>query len=115
MAEVEIQVAGHRYVLSCRDGDEDHLRAVASVVHAKVLDAGRTMGGMSEARQLLFAALLLADENEDLRATATARAATAPPTGESDESDAALATALERLAERMESLANRVEAGAQNA
>lgn len=110
MAEVDLEVGGHRYVLSCRDGDEDHLREIAGMVHAKALDAARTMGGMSEARQLLFAALMLADEVNDLRAATTAKPAPAPaPSAPPGESDAALATALERLAERMETLANRVE------
>jgi len=106
MAEVDIEVAGHRYVLSCRDGDEDHLRDIAGMVHARALDAARMMGGMSEARQLLYAGLLLADEVNDLRAAASAPRAAPPPPGDSD---AALATALERLAERMEALAGRVE------
>ncbi|HWW65804.1 MAG TPA: cell division protein ZapA [Sphingomonadaceae bacterium] len=110
MAEVDIEIGGHRYLLSCRDGDEDQLRASASLVDEKAFEAARAVGGLSEVRQLLFAALLLADEIHDLRA---GRPVPASPS--SAESDAMLASALERLAQRMETLANRVETTAPNA
>jgi len=115
MAVVDIVIAGRHYGLHCRDGEEAHLRTIAGLVDAKALDAARSMGGLSEVRQLLFAALLLADELADLRAGAmkaapAAPAPAAPPPAESPaESNGALATALERLAERMEKLASRVE------
>lgn len=109
MAEVDLEIAGRHYSLACRDGEEAHLAALAAVVDAKAQDASRTMGGLSEARQLLFAALLLADELADARKTPAATPSTESP------AEPALATALERLAERMEALAARVEAGGASA
>ena len=104
MASVDIEIATRKYTLACRDGEEAHLRSVASVVDQKARDAGAALGNLSEARQLLFASLLLADELNE------ARAGIAPP-----EPDAAIADALERLAERVESLAERLESGAASA
>lgn len=103
MAQVDIEIGGHRYELACRDGEEDHLRALARMVDGKVAEAAKSMGGLNEVRQLLFASLLLADELNDLRAGA------APAS-----SDPVLATAIERLAGRMETLADGLEAGARN-
>ena len=114
MAEVDIEVGGRHYTLSCRAGEEDQLRALGAIVHAKTIDAAKQVGGLGELRQLLFAALLLADELNDLRAAATAKSPRILPP-QAEESDPALATALERLAERMEALANRVESGRPNA
>lgn len=113
MAEMDLEIAGRRYALSCRDGEEAHLARLAAIVDAKAQDAAKSMGGLGEARQLLFAALLLADELTDARKAAPV--STAAPSSPDPSPDPALATALERLAERMEALAGRVETGAANA
>lgn len=101
MAQLDVQIGGHRYELACRDGDEEHLRFIASIVDARIADAARTMGGLNESRQLLFAALLLADELHDGRGDRQ-------PGGTSS-GDLAVVNALERLADRMEHLAQRLE------
>ena len=116
MAEMNLEIAGRHYMLSCRDGEEAHLARLAAIVDEKAQDAARTMGGLGEARQLLLAALLLADEVIDARKGKGAPAAPAPPAPSAEPvADPALATALERLAERMEALAGRVETAASNA
>ena len=103
MASIEIEIAARKYQLACRDGEEAHLRSVAALVDRKARDAGAAVGNMTEARQLLFAALLLAD---DLREQRGGGAAAAP---EDAEVDPAVVDALERLAERVERLADRLE------
>lgn len=110
MAQVSIQIAGRSYDLACRDGEEDHLHAIARMVDRKCADASQAMGGINEARQLLMAALLLADELNDMSAAASSDSPDAPAP-----SDAGLALAIERLAGRMESLADRLEDDAGNA
>ena len=68
MADVTLSIGGRQYTVSCRDGEEDHLRAIGALVDGKTADAKAAVGeGMGETRQLLFAALLLADEVKDLR------------------------------------------------
>lgn len=99
MATIDIEVAGRRYSVACRDGEEEHLRAVAMLVDRKAQDAAAALGSLSEARQLLFAALMLADEVKERRAGAAA----------GSEVDDAAAAALERLADRIERLADRLE------
>jgi cell division protein ZapA len=101
MASVEVEIAARKYAVSCRDGEEDHLRSVAAIVDRRAQDAATALGSLSEARQLLFASLLLADEIKELRA-GIAPAAPAEP-------DPAVADALDALASRMERLADRLE------
>ena len=113
MATVELTIAGRRHDLSCRDGEEAHLRTMAGMVDAKAIDAARAMGGMSEARQMLFAALMLADELNDAR-LALARAAAAPPPAappapEPATPDPAIAALIDRLAERIERLSAAID------
>ena len=103
MASVDVEVGARSYSVACRDGEEPHLRSVAAMVDRKAREAAAAMGNMGEARQLLFASLLLADELKEVRAGSGGGAVAAP------EPDPAVANALERLAERMEMLAERLE------
>ena len=105
MATIDVEVAARKYAISCRDGEEEHLHSVAAIVDRKAREAEAALGSLGEARQLLFASLLLADEIKDIRG------------GKEPEPvpDPAVAEALERLAGRMESLAERLEGRAANA
>ena len=99
MAQVRIEVGGRAYDIACRDGEEERLRLLGRLVDARATDAIRAVGRGNEPRELLLTALLLADELDEMRgAQATARL----------EEDARTA-ALERCAERLEALAERME------
>ena len=98
MAEVDLLVGGRTYTIACRDGGEDHLRTLARHVDRKAEEAHAAVGGMNEARQLLFAALLLADEFAE-------QAGSAPEPS----SDPAVAQGLARLATRIEAVADALE------
>jgi cell division protein ZapA len=109
MAQIEVVIASRKYTVACRDGEEEHLRALAAVVDKRAQDAAAALGHLTESKQLLFTSLLLADDFKESSAAVqtSAAAPTAPPPP-----DPRLADALERLAERVESLAGRLEAGA---
>ena len=104
MAEVTIEVGGRRYDVACRDGEEQQLRHLARLLDEKANQARASVGGVNEARQLLIAGLLLADELQDLR---NATRTPLPPNA-----DAALADAVEQLASRVETLAEHLESRA---
>ena len=117
MPNVEIEIAARRSQIACRAGEEDHLREVAAIVDAKARDASGALGSLGETRQLLIAALLLADQLSDRgsgvpAAPSAAPPPAAPPPPRDDGDNQAVADALERLADRMESLAARLETGA---
>ena len=105
MASVEVEIAARKYSVACRDGEEAHLRSVAAIVDSKAQDAAAALGSLSEARQLLFASLLLADELKEHRS--------GQPTAAPAELAPAILDALERLAGRVESLAERLERSAE--
>ena len=104
MAEVDLIIAGRPYRVACRSGEEENLRAAARMVDAKSREAIAGLGTLSEARQLLFAGLLLADQLMEQPGGAQA----AGP-------DPQLAERAERLASRLESLAQSLERDAPNA
>jgi len=104
MAEVDVIIAGRPYRVACRDGEEDNLRAAARLVDSKSREALTGLGALSEARQLLFAGLLLADQLIEKQPGSAAAAAPAPSV------DPELANRAERLAGKLESLADALEA-----
>lgn len=101
MAMVDLNIAGRSYQVACREGEEETLRAAARLVDGKSREALSGLGTLSEARQFLFASLLLADQLLDKNPQAAAAAA--PPL------DPALAVRAEALAARLESLAAQLE------
>ncbi|MFP5328648.1 MAG: cell division protein ZapA [Alphaproteobacteria bacterium] len=102
MAEVDLIIGGRAYKVACRDGEEENLRAAARLVDAKSREAAAGLGTLSEARQLLFAGLLLADQIIEQNPEA------APAAGP----DPQLVARTERLAQRLESLADSLESEA---
>ncbi|MCJ8156017.1 cell division protein ZapA [Sphingomonas sp. LaA6.9] len=119
MAEVSIEVGGRSYQVNCRDGGEAHLMEIAQLLDTKARDAQRAVGGINETRHLLLAALLLADEVHEARrnggtlATPDPVPAASPAPPPNPQPD--FAPILEKLAERVESLAQRLEGEATNA
>jgi cell division protein ZapA len=111
MADVDVDVAGRRHRLSCRDGEEDHLRALVQMVNNKADQITGALGEMTESRTLLLSALLIADELNDARGTAALAAsqAAAAPAIAAAEPDPAFAIAIERIAERVERLADQLD------
>ncbi|MCJ1960000.1 cell division protein ZapA [Novosphingobium mangrovi (ex Hu et al. 2023)] len=107
MNNVELVIGGRDFLVGCGPGEEEHVRALGKVIADKV-DAANARG-LSEARMLLFAALLLADENDELKRNAGA-AVTPAPAGTEPPAPAPEETArLARIAEKMEKLADLLE------
>ena len=101
MAEVNLDIAGRSYRLACRDGEEENLRAAAALVDARSREALAGMGVMSEAKQLLLASLLIADQLIEKKGV-QAPAPSMPP-------DPQIVRRVDALAERLERLAGSLE------
>ncbi|GBR54644.1 hypothetical protein AA106555_1750 [Neokomagataea thailandica NBRC 106555] len=67
MGQVSIRLNGYTYGVGCRDGEEPHLYDMAQSVEGWVQRARSFGGAPSEAKTLVMAALLMADEIHDLR------------------------------------------------
>ncbi len=100
MSEVTIKVGGRPYTLSCADGQEDHVRRLAAVVDGKLSALGENLAP-GDTKNLLFTALILADELEEARLADCG----SPASGPSDH----VVYGLEAVAERMETLAEKLE------
>ena len=106
MGQVTVPVNGRSYTVSCDDGQEGRIRRLAQYVDAKVGEFVGTVGQVGEARLLLLAALVIADEladaNEALRLEQSgAHAAEAGAN--------TAASSVNGLAQRVETIAARLE------
>ena len=102
---IDLNIAGRTYQVACREGEEDNLRSAARLVDGKSREALAGLGTLSEARQFLFASLLLADQLIDKGPEAAAAVVAPPPPA----LDPALVLRAETLADRIESLAMALE------
>ena len=102
MANVTLQIGGRSYTVACQDGEEAHIAGLGRAIDEKLASLGPN-AAKNEPRGLLFAALLLADEAHELKNRAPAAAQPA-------DNGASVAPGLEALAERLEKLAESLEA-----
>lgn len=104
MSNVNLTIAGRALSVSCADGEEAHIEMLGRMIDDR---AKRIGGGQSEARTLLFAALMLADELHEAHRGAPAVAA--PPSAPTPLAPTIDESALEKLVDRVNQMAERVE------
>jgi cell division protein ZapA len=109
---LDLNIAGRTYQVACREGEEDNLRVAARLVDGKSREALAGLGTLSEARQFLFASLLLADQLIDNKPEAAI--ASPPPPPPAARPDPQTILRAEALADRLESLAMTLENEAAN-
>ena len=109
MGEIIVTVNGRAFPLNCADGEEPRIRRLAQYVDAKIGDFVRTHGQIGEARLMLLAALVIADELSDTSDVVQQERSRSTRDGPVDPGIGALADGIHGLAERIESIAARLE------
>jgi cell division protein ZapA len=102
MAQVTLRINGYVYTLGCQDGEEQHLEAMGEEVGRRIDGVRIAAGPSGEARMLVMAALLMADDIFELRGKL--EAATGGP-----KPDPKLSRKLNRMAKRAEEIAEGLE------
>jgi len=109
MAVVDVMVNGRTYPVACDDGQEDHLIDLAHYIDKRVAELAKTMGQVGDARLILMASLLIADElSEAVESTETLKQALEE---RQVEDDSATEETFATLASRIEDIAARLESG----
>ena len=103
MAQVTLRINGYAYTIGCKDGEERHLEAMSAELNRSIDGVRAAAGPSGEARMLVMAALLMADDIFELRG----RLETAP----FPQSDPRLGRKLNRMAKRAEEIAVGLEQG----
>jgi cell division protein ZapA len=108
MAEVTVTINGREYQVGCDDGQEEHLKKLSHFIDKKMDDLAGSLGQIGDARLLVMASLLVADELSDAyRQLETLEAGN---DGEaSGPAETAMGATLDACAQRIEDIATRLE------
>ena len=104
------------YTIACDEGEEEHLKELAAHVDEKAREVLGAVGQVGDARMLLMAALLIADEHHDPNAQVAAGSQAQTQGSEerkslhlkAEQAESAAADALESAAKRLEDIAARL-------
>ena len=110
MSQITVLVNGRKYDIACDDGQEAHLTRLAQYVDRRVDELIAAVGQVGDARLLLMASLLVADElSEVYTELDTFKNARRPSAVAQSGSGPVSASDLNKLAERVEKIAETLE------
>ena len=110
MPQVKVTINGRSYPVACGEGEEERIRGLAEYVDKKVTEFAGSAGAVGEARLLVLASLVIADELADAtESLRRARRSAATSNGHDAAAERALAAGIENLAQRIEAIAERLE------
>jgi cell division protein ZapA len=118
MAQVTVTIDGKAYRMACDEGQEEHLIELAARFDRYVSHLKGSFGEIGDQRLTVMAGIMVMDELAELQKRmkgleseiATLRKTRDDALTKADKNDAALTGALASLAERMEGLADRLNA-----
>jgi cell division protein ZapA len=108
MGQISLTVNGRPFSVVCEDGQEARIRRLGQYVDAKVAEFVKSVGQVGEARLLLLAALVIADELADANEALRLERSEAREPEAAAAVDAA-ANGIHSIAQRVEALAARLE------
>ena len=116
MAQVSVTINGRRFNMACEDGQEDHLTALAREFDTRIEGLRSKFGEIGDTRLTVMAALTAADELSEISVRvkrleeelAVGKSARVTAAERSKDAEAAVASALEAAADRIEGLANKI-------
>ena len=109
MAEVTLNIHGRDYAMECDDGQEERVIALGDYVDGKmrqISDAGAASG---EAHLFILTSLMMADEVFNLKNEVAAAGGDPDAAANAEEEELVIAQAIDRMAERIDSIAQRVQ------
>ncbi|MGK2740612.1 cell division protein ZapA [Tepidicaulis sp. LMO-SS28] len=117
MAEVTVSINGRSYNVACDDGQEERLMQLARYVDGNASDLASSVGQVGDARLMLMVSLMIADElfeargrlkklDDEVDSVRDARTAALERTLEAE---GAVADILDRAAQRLDRMAQRIE------
>ena len=65
MDDVEISINNRSYRISCKDGEEDRIRGLATLLNKQIIQLADKIGQLGEARMILLASLILLDKSDE--------------------------------------------------
>ena len=116
MPQVSVTINGRQFRMACEEGEEEHLLQLAADLDIRITRLRGRFGEIGDTRLTVMAAITLADELSEAREKlqrvepelATLQDASAVSADRAQETQGAIAAALNAAAERIESLTKRL-------
>ena len=109
MSQVSVTIDGRKYRLACNEGEEARLESLAGMIDEKIGEMRTAFGEIGDQRLVIMAALTIADNLAEARDEAAAQR---KRSDDAEQRAQALASSLDELGSRLESVAARL-AGAE--
>ena len=108
MPLVNVLIQGRAYTMACDEGEENHVRELGEYLDKRVRELSGSVGQVGDARLLLMAGLVIADELSEALAKVAERDNELQALKSGGGQDRA-AQAIEDAASRLEAIAARLE------
>ena len=110
MSQITVVVNGRKYDIACDDGQEAHLTRLAQYIDRRVDELIAAVGQVGDARLLVMASLLVADELSEVYTELDSLRNNRRPNAIAQSGSASVSpNDLNRLAERVEKIAEALE------
>jgi cell division protein ZapA len=109
MSQVSVTIDGRKYRLACNEGEEARLESLAGMIDDKIGEMRSTFGEIGDQRLVIMAALTIAENLTEARDTASAERKRSE---DAERRVNAIASTLDELGSRIESIATRLAGGA---
>ncbi|MFP4314333.1 MAG: cell division protein ZapA [Alphaproteobacteria bacterium] len=109
MGQVNLTINGRNFGMQCDDGQEQRVMDLGSYVDSKIKNIASAGAASNENHLLVLTSLMLADEVHELRENLAALGEHVESKEKQDEHEQMLAGAIDSLAERIDSIATRIQ------
>ena len=110
MAELNLMINGRSFGISCDDGQEQRVIDLGHYVDSRLKDIARAGAANNETHLLVLTALMLTDEIFDLREKVSDLGGQAEHANTLQADELVIAQAIDHLAERIDTIADRIKA-----
>lgn len=110
MANVTLTILGKSYSIACDDGQENRVSALGNYVDQKLGDIARAGAASSDSHLFVLASLVLADEIFEMRDSLAALGEQVEGAQAMQQEEEMLAETINKLAFRIEGIAERMQA-----
>jgi len=117
MGQVAVTVNSRSYTVACDDGQEQHVTELAQYLDSHVAELADQVGQVGDARLLLMASLIVADELSDMvsrveqleKEIEELKSSHGDTARKANSAEAKVADILEQAAKRLEELSTRID------
>ena len=109
MSDVTLTINRRAYPVACEDGQEDHVRSLGRLIEERVEELVESMGQIGDARLLVMASLLFADDAKGAREALQEAQDKVDALSADRKAEDEVAGAIEDLTARIEALAGAIE------